>query len=168
MHDGAQMKGRFALWLALAAVVALLDQGSKWYMSEWLGSGDVITVTSFFKLILVHNPGAAFSFLADQSGWQRWFFVVLGVIICGWLLALMWQHRAERTLPLAFSLIIGGAIGNIYDRMAHGAVVDFLYFHAGSYGWPAFNLADSAITVGVVLMLWSQFRPHRSTKEPAT
>lgn len=167
MPDSQGTKLRFVAWLALAAVVACVDQLSKWYMTQWLGSGSMVTVTEFFKLILVHNPGAAFSFLADQSGWQRWFFVLLGVVICGWLIALMWQHRSERALPLAFSLIVGGALGNIYDRMAHGAVVDFLYFHVGKYGWPAFNLADSAITVGVVLMLWSQFRPHRSTKETA-
>lgn len=167
MPEGTNGRLRFAAWLALAALVASADQATKWIMVQWLGSGSVVTVTDFFKLILVHNPGAAFSFLADQPGWQRWFFVVLGVVICGWLLALTWQHRAERALPLAFSLIIGGAVGNIYDRIAHGAVVDFLYFHVGKYGWPAFNLADSAITVGVVLMLWSQFRPHRSTKETA-
>lgn len=168
MPEGQPMKLRFAAWLALAVVIAIADQLSKGFMVRLLGDGSIVTVTEFFKLILVHNPGAAFSFLADQSGWQRWFFVILGVVICGWLLALMWQHRAERALPLAFSLIIGGAVGNIYDRIAHGAVVDFLYFHVGRYGWPAFNLADSAITVGVVLMLWSQFRPHRSTKETAS
>lgn len=159
---------RMSGWLALAAVVAVADQFTKWVMLQTLEYGSMLEVTSFFKLVLVYNPGAAFSFLADQSGWQRWFFIVLAVVICGWLLTLLRRHQDEFALPLSFALIIGGAIGNVVDRVVYGAVVDFLYFHVGQYGWPAFNLADSAISVGVVIMLWSQFRPHRSTKETAT
>lgn len=159
---------RMSGWLALAAVVAVADQFTKWVMLQTLEYGSMLEVTSFFKLVLVYNPGAAFSFLADQSGWQRWFFIVLAVLICGWLLTLLRRHQDELALPLSFALIIGGAIGNVVDRVVYGAVVDFLYFHVGQYGWPAFNLADSAISVGVVIMLWSQFRPHRSTKETAT
>jgi signal peptidase II len=87
--------------------------------------------------------------LADQSGWQRWFFVALAAVICGWLLRLLARHQHEFLQPLAFSLIIGGAIGNVIDRFVFGAVVDFLYFHIGRYGWPAFNVADSAICVGL-------------------
>jgi signal peptidase II len=121
-------------------------------------------MTGFFDLVLVYNPGAAFSFLAEHSGWQRWFFTGLAVVICGWLLALMHRHRHERLLPASFALIIGGAVGNVIDRLAHGAVVDFLYFHVGRYGWPAFNLADSAITVGVILMLWAELRAARKAK----
>ncbi len=111
--------------------------------------------------MLLFNPGAAFSFLADHDGWQRWFFTGLAVVICGWLLALMHRHREERLLPGAFALIIGGAVGNVYDRLIHGAVVDFLHFHYAGYSWPAFNLADAAITLGVALMLWGQFRSPR-------
>ena len=155
------MIARLALWLALAAGIVVLDQASKWLVLQTLADRPPIIVMDFFRLVLVYNPGAAFSFLADQPGWQRWFFVGLAVVICGWLLALLYQHRDETALPLAFSLIIGGAIGNVIDRIVHGAVVDFLYFHVGQYGWPAFNAADSAITVGVVLMLWTQFRPQR-------
>lgn len=154
------MSTRFTGWLSLAALIALLDQGLKSYMLQLLPTGAALTITSFFKLVMVHNTGAAFSFLASQGGWQRGFFIVVGLLICGWLLALMWQHRRETALPLAFSLIIGGAIGNIIDRIARGAVVDYLYFHYHQYGWPAFNLADAAICIGIALMLWSQFRPR--------
>jgi len=155
------MKPRFALWVGLAIVVTLLDQISKLSMVSWLNEGDHIPVTGFFDLVLLYNHGAAFSFLADHSGWQRWFFVSLAAIICTWLLRLTWQHQHERLQPFGFALIIGGAVGNVIDRLWHGAVVDFLYFHAGRYGWPAFNLADSAITLGVCLMLWAQFRDAR-------
>lgn len=153
-----------APWLALAALVAVLDQLTKQLVLANLFRGEVIPMTGFFDLVLVYNPGAAFSFLAEHSGWQRWFFTGLAVVICGWLLALMHRHRHERLLPASFALIIGGALGNVIDRLAHGAVVDFLYFHVGRYGWPAFNLADSAITVGVILMLWAELRAARKAK----
>lgn len=160
-HRGMPLTRRFYGWLELAALVIGLDQLSKWLVLSNMNFGDNIPVTGFFQLVLVYNPGAAFSFLADHTGWQRWFFIVLALGVCGWLLTLLRQHQRETVLPLAFSLIIGGAIGNVIDRVVHGAVVDFLYFHAGRYGWPAFNVADSAITVGVALMLWAQFRaPH--------
>lgn len=159
-------------WLALAVLVVVLDQLTKQVVLGTMRYGEAIPVTGFFDLVLVFNRGAAFSFLADHSGWQRWFFTGLAVVICGWLLALMYQHRDERLLPAAFALIIGGAVGNVVDRLLHGAVVDFLYFHAGRYGWPAFNLADSAITLGVGLMLWAQLRagkhkPGASPERPS-
>ncbi len=150
----------------LSGAVVALDQASKWIVLETMRQGEAIRVTDFFQLVLLFNPGAAFSFLAHQPGWQRWFFVLLAMLICGWLLSMLRRHAHERTLPLAFSLIIGGAIGNVVDRLVHGAVVDFLYFHVGRYGWPAFNVADSAITVGVVLMLWSHFRPMPRNSSP--
>jgi len=155
------MRPRFALWVAFAAVVVVLDQLSKQLMLHWLDDGASVRVTEFFSLVLLYNRGAAFSFLAEHSGWQRWFFVILAVVICSWLLRLTWQHQRERLQPFAFALIIGGAIGNVIDRLIHGAVVDFLYFHVGRHGWPAFNLADSAITLGVGLMLWAQLRDAR-------
>ncbi|NMF87821.1 lipoprotein signal peptidase [Aromatoleum petrolei] len=157
------MTRRFFGWLELAALVIVLDQLTKWLVLSQLDFGEAIPVTGFFQLVLVFNPGAAFSFLADHSGWQRWFFVILALGVSGWLLALLRHHHRETLLPLAFSLLIGGALGNVIDRLVHGAVVDFLYFHVGRYGWPAFNLADSAITVGVALMLWAQFRAPRTT-----
>ena len=150
-----------APWIALAIVIAVLDQFSKQWVLDSLTLGQRVPVTSFFDLVLVFNPGAAFSFLADHDGWQRWFFTALAALICAWLLTLTYRHRSETLLPSAFALIIGGAVGNVYDRLVHGAVVDFLHFHYAGYSWPAFNLADSAITVGVVLMLWGQFRHDR-------
>ncbi len=157
------MRPRFGLWLAFAFVVVVLDQLTKQIVLAQLVPGESIPVTRFFNLVLLFNPGAAFSFLADHSGWQRWFFTGLAVIICLWLGRLMYEHQHERLQPFAFALIIGGAIGNVIDRLNIGAVVDFLYFHVGRYGWPAFNLADSAITLGVALMLWAQFRPGAQT-----
>lgn len=152
------MSRRLLAWLALVLVLIGLDQASKQWVLATLSPGERIPVTGFFDLVLTYNPGAAFSFLADHDGWQRWLFTGLAFVVSGWLLVLLRQHQHERLQPLAFSLIIGGALGNVIDRFMHGAVVDFLYFHAGRYGWPAFNLADSAITVGVALMLWAQWR----------
>ncbi|MDR0703160.1 MAG: signal peptidase II [Azoarcus sp.] len=150
-------------WLALIVLMIALDQITKDLALAHIAPGERITVTGFFELVLAFNPGAAFSFLAGQPGWQRWFFTVLGIAVSAWLLALIWQQRHERLLPAAFSLIVGGALGNIVDRCVHGAVVDFLSFHAGPHYWPAFNLADSAITLGVGLMLFAQFRGGTKT-----
>ena len=150
-------------WLLIIFVVAALDQITKALVLEGLQHGERITLTGFFDLILAFNTGAAFSFLADHSGWQRWFFTALALIVCIWLLVMMIQHRRERLLPCAFALIIGGAIGNVIDRLQLGMVVDFLYFHAGQYGWPAFNIADAAITLGVGLMLLAQFRSTKTS-----
>jgi signal peptidase II len=148
-------------WLALALLVLILDQISKTWVLAHFRLMDRQTVTSFFNLVLVFNPGASFSFLADAGGWQKWFFVVLAFGISLWLLGLLRTHAQERLLPTALSLILGGAIGNVIDRLRFDAVVDFLDFHVTGYHWPAFNVADSAITVGVVLMLWHQFRLGR-------
>lgn len=148
-----------APWLGLAALVGVLDQLTKQWVLESLRFGEVIPVTPFFDLVLVFNRGAAFSFLADHSGWQRWFFTGLAVVISGWLLALMHRHRDERLLPAAFALIIGGALGNGLDRAWYGAVVDFVHFHWGSFSWYIFNIADVAIVVGVLGLLYESFRP---------
>jgi signal peptidase II len=144
-------------WLALAAVVVVLDQASKAWVLGSFRLAEHHAVTPFFNLVLVFNPGASFSFLADAGGWQKWFFVVLALGISLWLLSLLRHHAHERLLPAALSLILGGAIGNVIDRLRFDAVVDFLDFHLAGYHWPAFNVADSAITVGVALMLLHQF-----------
>ncbi len=154
---------RLAAWLSLAALIVVVDQLTKLAVTRSLTYGQSIAVTPFFDLVLVFNPGAAFSFLSDASGWQRWFFVVLALAISVWLIMLLRRHAAEKLLPFALALILGGAIGNVIDRVLFGAVIDFLYFHLGKYYWPAFNVADSAISMGVVLMLWDQIRP-RATK----
>jgi signal peptidase II len=137
--------------------VLLLDQASKTWVLANFRLMDRQAMTSFFNLVLVFNPGASFSFLADAGGWQKWFFVVLASAISLWLLAMLRTHAQERLLPAALSLILGGAVGNVIDRLRFDAVVDFLDFHLAGYHWPAFNVADSAITVGVALMLLHQF-----------
>lgn len=147
---------RFAGWLVIALVVVGADQLTKHLITQWLSYGQSWSVTYWFDLVLVYNPGAAFSFLADHSGWQRWFFIVLTSSVSVWLVMLLRRHATERLMPLGLALILGGAIGNLIDRVMLGAVVDFLYFHVGSHGFPAFNVADSAITLGVALMLADQ------------
>ena len=155
---------RLGRWLALVLLVLVLDQISKTWVLANFRLMERQVVTSFFNLVLVFNPGASFSFLADAGGWQKWFFVVLALGISLWLLGLLRKHAQERLLPAALSLILGGAIGNVIDRLRFDAVVDFLDFHLGGYHWPAFNVADSAITVGVTLMLWHQFRFGKDTE----
>lgn len=148
---------RYFGWLGLSLLVIVLDQLTKFVITRNLRFGQSIEITPFFDLVLVYNPGAAFSFLADHDGWQRWLFTVLAIAVAGWLAVMLRRHCAERLLPLAFALIIGGALGNVIDRLLFGAVIDFLYFHVGRHGFPAFNVADSAISIGVALMLWEQF-----------
>jgi len=151
----------FWRWIVLTVVVIALDQLSKIWALGTLHMAEQVAVTSFFNLVLVFNAGAAFSFLANAGGWQKWFFVVLASGISMWLVAMLRQHARERLLALALSLILGGAIGNVIDRLRFDAVVDFLDFHLAGMHWPAFNVADSAITLGVVLMLWCQFFPPK-------
>jgi signal peptidase II len=162
------MTPRLAGWLFLALLVVGADQLTKYLITQWLSYGQSWSVTHYFYLVLVYNPGAAFSFLADHSGWQRWFFIVLTSAVSVWLIVLMQRHVHQIVLPLGLALILGGAIGNLIDRVMLGAVVDFLYFHLGSHGFPAFNVADSAITSGVVLMLVDQFGLLSRSTRPET
>lgn len=152
-------------WLNLSAVVIVLDQLSKWLMSNWLDLHQTVPVLPSFNLTLAHNYGAAFSFLASASGWQRWFFVILAVVVS--LVLVIWlkklQHHA-RLEAVSLALILGGAIGNVIDRLIYGYVVDFLDVYYGSYHWPAFNIADSAICVGAVLLIFDSFR-HKPEPE---
>lgn len=147
---------RFPFWLGLSGLVIVLDQLTKLWILAVLKSGERTELTPFFNLVLVFNPGAAFSFLSDAGGWQRGFFIALALAASGWLVWLIRRHAAERLLPLAASLILGGALGNVIDRIRFGAVVDFLDAHAAGWHWPAFNVADSAISAGVVLLVWQQ------------
>jgi signal peptidase II len=144
---------RWLAWLALALFVIVLDQLAKLMVVASFAYGEGLIIASFFNLVHVLNHGAAFSFLAGAGGWQRWFFTILAMIISVWLIIMIRRHQAERLQPLAFSLILGGAIGNVIDRVRIGAVIDYLDFHAAGWHFPAFNLADSAITLGVILML---------------
>ena len=144
------------MWLGLAGLLILLDQLSKLWVLSTFQFGERVEVTSFFNLVLVFNAGAAFSFLADAGGWQKWFFVILALAISVWLVLMIRRHAAERLLPFALTLVLGGALGNVIDRLRFGAVIDFLDFHAAGWHWPAFNVADSAIVIGVLLLLWQQ------------
>ena len=140
-------------WFAVAAVVLLLDQLTKlWIMTEF-ALGDSRYISSFFNLVRAHNEGAAFSFLSDAGGWQRWFFtavaMVASVVIVGWLLKL----RGERMVAIALALILGGALGNLWDRVTLGHVVDFLDFHWSGWHFPAFNIADSGICLGAFILI---------------
>ncbi|MGM0563214.1 MAG: signal peptidase II [Pseudomonadota bacterium] len=150
-----------ALWFyALALLVVVLDQATKLAAEYWLGYREVVPVTPFFNLTLAYNPGAAFSFLADGGGWQRWFFSALALVISVILAVWLWRLKEEeRVMAWPLSLIIGGAVGNLIDRLAYGHVIDFLDFYYGGYHWPAFNLADSAIVCGAGLMIWLSFFP---------
>ena len=144
-------------WLWLAGIVVVLDQLSKWLVLGWLRPGDSVYVAPFFNWVLVFNPGAAFSFLSDAGGWQRWFFTALAIGIAAWIVSILPRHSGEFRLSLAFTMILGGAVGNVIDRLRFGAVVDFIQWHAAGFYWPAFNLADAAICLGAALMIWDQF-----------
>ena len=144
-------------WYALAGLVVVLDQLSKWVVLENIRYGETIYVAPFWNWVLAFNPGAAFSLLADQPGWQRWFFTVLALGISGWIAFMLRQHPQQKLLSLALSLVMGGALGNVIDRVRFGAVVDFVQWHVAGYYWPAFNVADSAITIGAVLLVIEQF-----------
>jgi len=156
---------RFARWLALAGGIILADFATKAWMLATFRLHEALAVTPFFNLVLVFNPGASFSFLADAGGWQRWFFVALALAISAWLIVMLRRHARERLLPTAFALMLGGALGNVIDRLRFGAVVDFLDFHAFGWHWPAFNVADSAITIGVILLLWQQLTNKESSHD---
>lgn len=141
-------------WLGIALVVIVLDQITKTLILDNFQYGDSRYVTSFFNIVRAHNTGAAFSFLAGASGWQRWFFVILGIGAAIFIIWMLRSHGGQRMFAWALALILGGALGNVVDRLLHGYVVDFLQVHWGSqYYFPSFNVADSAITVGAVLLI---------------
>lgn len=166
MHDMFRTRPskRWLGWLSLAALVIVLDQLTKLMVVDAFAYGEGLIITSFFNLVHVLNHGAAFSFLAGAGGWQRWFFTILAAVISVWLIVMIRRHQSERLQPLAFALILGGAIGNVIDRVRIGAVIDYLDFHAAGVHFPAFNLADSAITLGVILMLLQQLLEARSSR----
>ncbi|MBX9794171.1 MAG: signal peptidase II [Burkholderiaceae bacterium] len=158
-------------WLGLALLIILADQLTKTLILGSFQLGDSHTVTSFFNIVRVHNAGAAFSFLAGASGWQRWFFVGLGLAATVFIVWMLKQHGGQRLFSLALSLVLGGALGNVIDRLLHGHVIDFLQFHwgflspmfAGGY-FPSFNIADSAITIGATLLILDELRRVRKTR----
>ncbi len=152
-------------WFGLAALVIIIDQITKYAASSVLLMHEPVAVFPSFNLTLMHNTGAAFSFLADQGGWQRWFFAVLAlgvsVVLAVWLRRL---QAHEKWLALALSLVLGGAVGNLIDRIYHGYVVDFIDVYYNAWHWPAFNIADSAITVGAVMLVIDTFRSKEKSR----
>jgi signal peptidase II len=146
-------------WLGIAAIVILLDQISKITIARTFKYAEEYVVTSFFNLVLAYNRGAAFSFLSTESGWQRYLFTAIGVGAALFIIYLLKKHAGQRMFCWALSLVLGGAIGNVIDRVAYGHVIDFLDFHLNGVGhFPAFNLADSAICLGAALFILDELR----------
>jgi signal peptidase II len=145
-------------WLGLAAAVVVLDQLSKAAVNSHFVFGETLAVTSFFNLVLAHNTGAAFSLLSDAGGMQRWLFSIIAIVASVWIIWLLRKHQTQKLFSFALAFILGGAIGNLIDRIAYGYVVDFLDFHWSGYHFAAFNLADSAITCGAALLIWDSFK----------
>lgn len=148
-------------WLAVSALVIVSDQLSKLWITSHFVFGERLAILSVFDLILVYNTGAAFSFLHDAGGMQRWLFSFVAVAASVWIGWLLRRHATETLFALALSLILGGALGNLIDRLAYGHVVDFLLFHWNEHYFPAFNIADSAITAGAALLILDSFRTAR-------
>ena len=150
-------------WLGLALLIFLADQFTKVLILGSYKLGDATYVTSFFNVVRVHNAGAAFSFLANAGGWQRWFFTGIGIVAAIFIVWMLKSHPGQKVFSFALACILGGAIGNVVDRTLHGYVVDFLDFHIAGWHFPAFNVADSGITIGAVcLILGEILRVRRS------
>lgn len=148
-------------YLSITGLVIVLDQVSKWWMVSWLSLYETVAIMPYFNLTMAHNHGAAFSFLAQAGGWQRWFFIGLAAVIS--VVLLIWLARlkpAAKLEAISLSLILGGAIGNVIDRILYGYVIDFLDVYVGTSHWPAFNIADSAICIGAVLLILDSFKPE--------
>ena len=148
----------FLRYLVIATITLLLDQLSKWSALSNLKMGVPEQVFPFMNWLLLFNPGAAFSFLAQGSGWQRWFFTAIGLAACIYIIWLIRKSQNDKLLCIALSLILGGALGNVLDRLMYGAVVDFIDLHYANWHWPAFNIADSAICIGAALIIWGELR----------
>lgn len=144
-------------WLGLSTLVIVLDQMSKLWIDSRFVYGESLTVLKVFDLVLWHNTGAAFSFLNDFGGMQRWLFSFIALAASAWIIWLLRKHANQTLFSFALSLILGGALGNLIDRMAYGYVIDFLLFHWDEHTFPAFNLADSAISCGAALLIWDSF-----------
>ena len=151
-------------WLAWALIIFLADQFTKTLILGYYQLGDVTYVTSFFNVVRAHNTGAAFSFLAQSSGWQRWLFTGIGVAAAVFIIVLLRAHSGQKLFAFALACILGGAVGNVVDRMMHGYVVDFLDFHFRGWHFPAFNLADAAITLGAICLILDEILRVRKGK----
>jgi signal peptidase II len=161
MHSPTNMRK----WLALAAMIVVLDQLTKYFIVQKFALHESLYITSFFNLVYVRNTGAAFSMLADAGGWQRVFFIVVAVVASVWVVWLLKRHPEQKLFCLALGMILGGAVGNLIDRVLYGSVVDFVQMHYAGWYFPAFNVADSAITVGAGLMIWDALRPQQPQQD---
>ena len=162
MHKSTAYSMRF--WLGISLAVIVVDHLTKFWVSSSLDYQEFVPVLPFFSLVLVHNTGAAFSFLADAGGWQRWFFIAVGIVATVVIVRLLKRHTQEVRLALPLALVLGGALGNVIDRAVLGYVVDFLYFHYRDFAWPAFNIADSAIFIGAVWLVWDSLLGKHETR----
>jgi signal peptidase II len=151
-------------WLGLAAIIFIADQFTKTLILGYYQLGDSTYITSFFNIVRAHNTGAAFSFLAGASGWQRWFFTIIGLGAAIFIIWMLRSHAGQKLFSFALSCILGGAVGNVVDRLIHGYVVDFLDFHWKAWHFPAFNLADSAITLGAICLILDELLRVRRGK----
>lgn len=150
-------------WLGLAVAVFIVDQVSKALILRFYQYGDTTYITSFFNIVRAHNTGAAFSFLARASGWQRWLFTAIGLIAAAVIIWMLRSHAGKKLFSFALACILGGAIGNVVDRLWHGYVVDFIQVHWHGWYFPAFNIADSGITIGAAALILDEFlRVRRS------
>ncbi len=150
-------------WLALALLVLIADQFTKVLILGYYRLGDSTYVTSFFNIVRVHNSGAAFSFLASASGWQRWFFTAIGIAAAVFIVWMLRTHSGQKLFSFSMACLLGGAVGNVVDRLLHGYVVDFIQLHYAGWSFPAFNIADSAITAGAIGMILDELlRVRRS------
>lgn len=150
--------------LVIAFIVLVIDLATKYWVESSLNYGQQIPITSFFNLVLTYNAGAAFSFLSDASGWQRWFLSGIALMASIIIIILLRKYPENTLFCLALSLVLGGALGNLWDRITLGHVVDFLDFYIGNYHWPAFNIADSAIFIGAILLIVDSFRTNKNQK----
>jgi len=148
-------------WFFISAIIVALDLYTKHLVQQAFVFGEHLTVTRFFDLVRYHNTGAAFSFLAEAGGWQKWFFTAITAVAVIVITHLIRQHHQQKLFCWGLALVLGGAVGNLYDRLTLGYVVDFLYFHIEDLYWPAFNVADSAICVGVGLLLLDSFKKEK-------
>ncbi|HEV7802216.1 MAG TPA: signal peptidase II [Burkholderiales bacterium] len=153
-------------WLGISAAVLVLDQLTKFAVTHTFALHEMREMAPFFNLVLVYNSGAAFSLLSDAAGWQRELFIAIALGASIWIAWLLRKYATQTLFCLALALILGGAIGNVIDRVLVGAVVDFLDFHAFGYHWPAFNVADSAISCGAALLIWDALRSKADSREP--
>jgi signal peptidase II len=151
-------KDGFKIWLGLSTLVVILDQLTKFITLTSINESTTKPITSFLNWVLVYNPGAAFSILAQSGGWQKWFFIGIGSIAAIVMIWLLKRHSHQGIFSFSISLLLGGAIGNVIDRFMHGAVVDFIDVYYQTYHWPAFNLADSAITLGTALLIIDELK----------